>query len=172
MNKDAWLLVDGYNVLNSWPDFAGLLTADLAHARDRLADTIANYASFKGCLPIVVFDAYAAKGAATVENRPGVDVVFTAEGETADSYIEKTAYRLLREKKDVFVVTGDQNEQMAVLGMGAYRLTAGELIGDCLKTCREIAETGGGGFLAGRREVAGRLAAEVITSLERLRRDG
>jgi predicted RNA-binding protein with PIN domain len=172
MNKDAWLLVDGYNVLNNWPAFARVRTADLSHARDRLADTIANYASFKGCLPIVVFDAYAAKGAAVVENRPGVEVVFTAEGETADSYIEKTAYRLLRGKKDVFVVTGDQNEQMTVLGMGAYRLTAGELIEDCLKTCREIAETGGGGLLTGRREVAERLDSDVITRLEKLRRDG
>jgi predicted RNA-binding protein with PIN domain len=172
MNKDAWLFVDGYNLLNRWPLFSRLAAEDLAHARDRLADAIANYASFKGYAPVVVFDAYASKGGAVVENRPGVDVVFTAEGETADSYIEKATYRLLREKRDVFVVTGDLDEQMAVLGMGAYRLTAGEMIGDCLKTCREIAEVGGGGLLAGRREVAARLGAEAATKLERLRREG
>ncbi|MDR3349379.1 MAG: NYN domain-containing protein [Acidaminococcales bacterium] len=171
MNKGAWLLVDGYNVLHNWPAFDKLRVADLSHARDRLADTIADYASFKGCLPAVVFDAYAAKGDAVVEHRPGVDVVFTAEGETADSYIEKAAYRLLREKNDVFVVTGDQSEQMAVLGMGAYRLAVGEFIGDCLKTGRAIAEAGGGGLLAGRREVSERLASEVVTRLEKLRRD-
>jgi predicted RNA-binding protein with PIN domain len=166
------LLVDGYNLLNNWPVFARLTAENLAHARDRLADAIANYAAFKGYAPVVVFDAYAAKGAAVVENRPGVDVVFTAEGETADSYIEKAAYRLLRETRDVFVVTGDFDEQMAILGMGAYRMTAGELIGDYLKTCRDIAEAGSGGLLAGRREVAGRLDAKVVTKLEELRRDG
>ena len=170
MNKDAWLLVDGYNVLNNWPSFARLKMLDLGHARDLFLDAVANYASFRGCLPVVVFDAYAVKGEATVEKRPGVDVVFTAAGETADSYIEKAAYRLLRGKREVFVVTGDQSEQMAILGMGAYRLTAGELIADCLKICREIAEAGEGGF--GRREVAARLDSEVRTRLERLRRDG
>jgi predicted RNA-binding protein with PIN domain len=170
VNKDAWLLVDGYNLLNNWTAFDRLRTIDLAHARDRLADTIANYASFKGCLPLLVFDAYAAKGGAVIEKRPGIEVVFTAEGETADTYIEKTAYGLLKGKREVFVVTGDRNEQMTALGMGAYRVTTGELIADCLKTCRDIAATGGAGLLDGRREVAARLEADAAARLENLRR--
>ena len=168
---DAYLLVDGYNVLSSSSEFAQLKDEDLAHARDIFADMLANYAAFKGCMPILVFDAYAVKTPAAIEEKKGVQVVFTGEGETADSYIEKTVYQLLHKNKKVFVVTGDHSEQLTILGMGAYRLTAAELMSDCKKTCKEIAERiVAGRPLSGRQEVAQRINMTVLSQLENLRR--
>ena len=170
MIKDAYLLIDGYNVLNNWPELSRLKDANLAHARDKMAHALANYAAFQGYLPVLVFDAYAVKGKAAKENHPGITVVFTGEGETADSYIEKTAYGLLKDKKTVFVVTGDYNEQLIVMGMGAYRLTVSELIDDCCKVERLIMETSNPHPLTGRREIAGRLDDDLVARLENLRR--
>lgn len=172
MTRDACLLVDGYNVINSWKDFEQLKKIDLEHARDRLVDVLSNYAAFKGCFVTVVFDAYVATGVASISERSGVEVVFTAEGETADSYIEKIAYNLVRQGKKVFVVTGDYLEQLMALGVGAYRLTAKELYKDCLQVKMSIAErVSGGRPLAGRHELAGRLDEQMMQMLERLRRN-
>ncbi len=172
MTRDSCLLVDGYNVINSWTDFAGLKSLELEHARDKLVDVLASYAAFQGCDVTVVFDAYAVEGRSTIMERSGVQVVFTAEGETADSYIERMAYGFVRQSKKVFVVTGDRMEQLMALGMGAYRLTAKELSEDCVRVGKAISErVVAGRPLAGRREVASRLDEQVMRRLESLRRD-
>lgn len=171
MDKNSYLFVDGYNVLNSWDIFQELKDTDLSHARDLLVDMMANYAAFKGCKAVVVFDAYAVKTPIAIEQKAGVQVVFTEEGETADSYIEKTAYNLLRLREKIFVVTGDHSEQLMILGMGAYRITAGELLEDYITVCKDIKERGRGNRpLSHRREIASRINDDVLYKLERLRR--
>ncbi len=171
MTESSNLLVDGYNVLNSWTDFEKMKNASLEHARDRLVDILANYGAFQGCEVTVVFDAYAVDGAGVSEEKAGVWVVFTSEGETADSYIEKAAYDMVRLGRKVFVITGDGHEQLTALGVGAYRLTARELLEDCRRVEREIAvRVENGRPLAGRQEVAGRLDPLVAGRLEGLRR--
>ena len=171
MNKGSYLFVDGYNVINSWELFKELKETDLSHARDILSDMLSNYAAFKGCKAILVFDAYAVKTPLAIEERSGVEVVFTEEGETADSYIEKTAYILLRSKEIVFVVTGDHSEQLMILGMGAYRMTSGELLEDYVVVCNDIKERiKGNRPLSHRREIASRINDDVLHKLERLRR--
>ena len=38
-----YYLVDGYNVINNWPEFAGIRDKDLEHARDLLTDQVAEF---------------------------------------------------------------------------------------------------------------------------------
>ncbi len=171
MTRDAYLLVDGYNIINSWAEFEQLKNDGLEHARDRLVDILASYSAFQGCQTTVVFDAYAVRGGADGQERYGLVVVFTGEGETADAYIEKAAYVLARAGAKVFVITGDAHEQMTALGVGAYRVTARELAEDCDRVRRAIAErVEDGRPLGARQEVAGRLDASVAVKLEKLRR--
>lgn len=173
MTNGAYLLVDGYNIINSWSELDRLKSIDLAHARDQLVEILANYSSFKGCKTTVVFDAYAVRQEGSVESTMGLLVVFTGEGQTADSYIEKTAYELLSKKNKVFVVTGDYVEQTTILGMGAYRMTSKELYNDCSYSRKEIVKAVVGGRpLKGRQEVAERIGYEVFDKLEKLRRKG
>ena len=74
-----------------------------------------------------MFDAYRVKGGTGKSERVnGIDVVFTKEGETADSYIEKLSYDLGR-KHRMKVATSDNLERVLVLGHGAQRLSAVEL---------------------------------------------
>ena len=56
------LLVDGYNIIGSWPELQELKNKDLAAARDRLVEKMAEYQGYTGYKVIVVFDAYGVQG--------------------------------------------------------------------------------------------------------------
>ena len=58
----------------------------------------------------------------------GVRVVYTQAEETADQYIERQCALLSRERCTVRVATGDGMEQHMILGLGALRMSAMELI--------------------------------------------
>jgi len=133
-----YLIVDGYNVIFAWPHFEALRKSSLEHARQKLIDDLINYAALTGRQLILVFDAYRVKEpAARTEEMPGLRVIYTAFGETADSLIEKLVGELSGEGA-VYVVTSDWAEQRIVFGQGAYRLTPGEL----LAGLRQEAEAG------------------------------
>lgn len=122
------LIVDGYNVINAWAELIDLKDCELSQARDKLAEILANFGAYKDYEVIIVYDAYAISGdIVREENLYGLAIYYTAEGETADSYIERTAYNLVRDRKRVFVVTSDWAQQMTILGAGAYRKSAREL---------------------------------------------
>ena len=122
------LIVDGYNIVNAWPELIKLKNESFEHARDRLLGILANYQGLDGCLVVVVFDAHLVKGGTGArENYAGVEVIFTQEGETADSCIERLV-TLLPEKMSVTVATSDWAQQRLVMGQGALRLSARELL--------------------------------------------
>lgn len=123
-----YLIVDGYNIIFAWPHFEELRKSGLEHARLKLIDILVNYAALTGRQVILVFDAYRVKEfPARTEEMPGLQVIYTASGETADSLIEKLVGELSRENT-VYVATSDWAEQRMILGQGAYRLTPKELL--------------------------------------------
>lgn len=168
--KDAYVLIDGYNVINSWGLLSELKDIELAEARDKFADLMADYAGYKNLDLFIVFDAYMVKSEFVMEKKAGITIVFTDEGETADSFIEKKAYEFLRLGKDVFVVTGDLHEQFTILGMGAYRITPGELFEDYNKTKKEAQKETEKIKDTYRHEIAERIGKEAFLKLEELRR--
>ena len=166
-----YLIVDGYNVINSWKEFAGLRQSNLEHCRELLVAGVAEYAAFKGYKAVVVFDAQDVAGGAAVETIHGIQVVYTAEDVTADSWIERRAYELCKERRKVFVVTSDYAEQINILGAGAYRVSAREFREDYHKAKKEIAERLRYPRRAlNRNELGGRVDGHVLEHLERLRR--
>lgn len=127
---EDYLLVDGYNIINAWPELKTLSKTDLDGARMRLVDRLKNYQGWTKRNVIVVFDAYRVKNnPGSVEQYGEVSVVYTKEAETADMYIEKVTYALHKEKKEhrVRVATSDGMEQLIILGHGAVRVPAAEL---------------------------------------------
>ena len=127
VQKDDCLVVDGYNIIFAWDELKKLAQTSLDDARQALIHLLSNYRGIKGCKLILVFDAYRVKGGTGKSERVnGIDVVFTKEGETADSYIEKLSYDLGR-KHRMKVATSDNLERVLVLGHGAQRLSAVEL---------------------------------------------
>lgn len=166
-----YLIIDGYNVINAWKEFAQLRQENLEHARELLIGGVAEYAAFKGYRAAVVFDAQETAGLASIEKIHGIEVVFTNEGETADSWIERRTYELRRTKAKVFVVTSDYAEQMNILGAGAYRISSREFREQYYKAKKEIAARLRIPDRAlNRNELGGRVQGQVLEHLEKLRR--
>lgn len=136
--SEEYLLVDGYNIIFAWEQLRELAAVNIDSAREALIEIMSNYQGWKKCHVIVVFDAYRVKGGERhFEKQGNVDVVYTAEAETADMYIEKTAYRKAGECV-VRVATSDRLEQMIIVGSGAFKISADEFRLEVEQTDMEI----------------------------------
>lgn len=127
INKNDYLLVDGYNIIFAWKELKELANINIDSARDRLIEKLANYQGYKGCKLILVFDAYKVPGGReNVIKQGDMWIVYTEEAETADQYIAKTSLALT-EAGMVRVATSDALVQMIIFGSGAARVSAREL---------------------------------------------
>lgn len=166
-----YLIVDGYNIINAWDDLRDISKTDLDGAREKLIDSIIEYAEFYGHKAIVVFDAYNVKSSIEkIENRKYITVIYTKEHQTADSYIEKFITSL--SKYDVVkVATNDYAEQQIVLGKGASRISSRELKMDIDDAKRKIKrkQSNTGGKIQ-RNWLEDRLDKETLSKLENIRR--
>ncbi len=134
------IIIDGYNLIYAWCELKEKSQLHLSDARDVLIRLMCNFTAFKRCRAIIVFDAYKRKENKGFEEVLGnVTVVYTKEGETADTYIERTAHELA-ESHFVRVVTSDLQEQYVILGVGAYRVSAMEFRSEVESVSLEIKE--------------------------------
>lgn len=125
--KKEYLFIDGYNVINQWSYYKDV-SRNIANSRNKLIELLVEYQAYKGVKVVVVFDAHLVKG--SVEKREtvaGVEVVYTKEHETADSYIEKQLDKIGRHEH-VQVATSDQSIQQIVISRGGTRISAHEMI--------------------------------------------
>lgn len=66
-----------------------------------------------------------------------MSIVFTKDGETADSYIEREVHNLGR-RFEVYVVTSDWLEQQTIFQRGAVRISSIEFYNEVLDTENRI----------------------------------
>lgn len=138
MKKDI-LLVDGYNMIGAWPELVRLKRADkMQDARDALLHELSNYAKYEGIDVRVVFDAQFVPGIQQTYEQYKLSVIFTSEGETADSFIEKAVGEENLLLTNVTVATSDLAEQWIVFQKGASRKSANELFKDIQRTKKSI----------------------------------
>lgn len=122
-----YLLVDGYNIIFAWEELKKIARENLDAARAELIKIMCNFQGYSGYEIILVFDAYQVKGKhRDVEKYLNINIVYTREAETADSYIERVTHELSK-KHRVRVATSDGAEQMIIFGSGAMRVSASEL---------------------------------------------
>lgn len=125
---EDYLIVDGYNIINAWPELIELKEINLDHARKHLIDVLSNYRALKGNKVLIVYDGHQVKGGVEKkETITGIEVIYSSEGETADMVIEKIVPTLPKHSL-VCVATSDWTEQRIVLGKGAFRVSARELL--------------------------------------------
>lgn len=121
-----YLLVDGYNIIFAWDELKKIAEDNLDAARGELINMMCSYQGCTGYEVIVVFDAYRVKGKdREIERYHNINIVYTKESETADTYIEKVTHELSKEHR-VRVATSDVLEQIIILGNGAMRISADE----------------------------------------------
>lgn len=135
LTKRNITFVDGYNVINKWPNLKDLSKENLADARDLLIEELAEYKSLSGEELVIVFDAYNLdRIKETIIEKYGMKIVFTKRFQTADTYIERQLAKADRHH-NIKVVTDDGAVQTQASGKGASRVTALELRSD-LNTMR------------------------------------
>jgi predicted RNA-binding protein with PIN domain len=132
----ARLLVDGYNMIGTWPTLVRTRQDDgFEAARRELVEILTNYSARKGVDTQVVFDAYGVNTPLAHEViTQNLSVCYTAFGQTADSYIERVCSQLLHRTSRspsrshrVIVATSDRAHQLTVVGYGAEWMSARQL---------------------------------------------
>lgn len=137
---EEYLLVDGYNIIFAWEDLKELSKVNIEGARGKLMDVLCNYQGYKKNTVILVFDGYKVQGnPGEVIKYHNIYVVYTKEAETADQYIEKTVQQIAK-KHRVTVATSDALEQMIIIGQGAHRISARDLLEEIKITNQQIRE--------------------------------
>ena len=125
--KQQYLIVDGYNMIFAWDALKNLARENLDAARQRLMDILSNYAGYKGCRLVLVFDGYKVKGnPGTTTDYHHIHVVYTRQDETGDLYIERLLEQIGKNYA-VRVATSDGLIQLSALRAGVLRLSAQEL---------------------------------------------
>lgn len=138
MAKRAHYLIDGYNVINSWPELKRL-RGNLSEARDRLLHLLTEYGAFEKYDITLVFDAMFTDDEEHVEKiNAHTQVIYTGEGETADSRLERLAYEEARAGREVYVVSSDGAVESVILGAGASRIPSLEFRKTVLRTKKEL----------------------------------
>ena len=129
-DSTSYLLIDGYNIIFAWADLSEMAKNSLDLARETLINRLCNYRGFTNSDIILVFDAYRVKGGVgSVEHINNIDVVYSMEADSADAYIEKVTHHLAKNHR-VRVATSDGLEQIIILGNGAVRVSATELLAE------------------------------------------
>lgn len=165
------IFVDGYNVVNSWPNLKQRKDFSFEAARQTLIDKLHNYGVFKACKIVLVFDAHKVIGnlQKKEEVNRNISVIFTKDGETADNYIEKQV-NLLGRKHEIVVVTSDSLEQQTIFQRGAVRMSSLEFYNEVIKVEKSIKFKGDKNKSIDRNSISDNIDENTAKILEEIRR--
>jgi predicted RNA-binding protein with PIN domain len=122
--SERWVLVDGYSVIHAWPKLRRAAGRSLEQQRDALVRILQQFGDARHLRVTVVFDGYAAKRKPeSTEPTPGVEVLFSETGKTADDVIERIV-GLAEQRPRIVVVTSDKMERHTVESLGAQSIDA------------------------------------------------
>ncbi|WP_024615883.1 NYN domain-containing protein [Clostridium sp. Ade.TY] len=165
------IFIDGYNVLNSWPNLKDLKNISFDGARDKLINILHNYGSYNDCKIVLVFDGH--KVAGNIENKEKINknlsIVFTKDGETADAYIEKEV-NLIGRKYEVCVVTSDWLEQQTIFQRGATRTSSIEFYNEVIDVEDKIRVKTERNMISQKNNLSDNIDEEIFHKLEKMRR--
>lgn len=165
------IFVDGYNVINSWPELRKIKEYSLESARDKLIEILQNYSAYNGYKLFIVFDAHLQSGSIEKKEKliNNLMVVYTKEGQTADEFIEKNINNIGR-KIDVCVVTSDSLEQQVVFQRGATRMSSLEFYYEIMDAKNKIRMETEKKHIEKRHLLKELIKKEIFEELEKIRR--
>ncbi|WP_244834336.1 NYN domain-containing protein [Clostridium sp. BJN0001] len=165
------IFVDGYNVVNSWPNLNYRKNFSFEAARQMLIDLLHNYAVYKSCKIILVFDAHKVPGSIEKkeEMNKNVSIVFTKDGETADSYIEKHV-NLAGRRCDITVVSSDNLVQQTTFQRGAVRMSSIEFYNEITSMEKSIRKNTEKNTLNKKNPIMDNIPNNILEKLEKIRR--
>ena len=167
--KKEYLFIDGYNIINQWSYYKDI-SRNIENSRNKLIELLVEYQAYRGIRVIVVFDAHMVKGSLEKKEMvAGVEIIYTKEHETADSYIEKQLDKIGRHE-NVQVATSDSAIQQIVISRGGTRISAHEMILE-LENAKKDIRTKYEKTRQKGTNIDQVLAPETLKKLEKLRRN-
>lgn len=168
MKEIEWLLIDGYNLLHSRKEKNASIES-IEDERENLIHLFLEYSGYHSLKTIIVFDGKGTKIDCDIRNEL-LQVVYTTSQETADQWIEKKTFELIKEGWIVKVVTSDFAEQQVTFGSGALRIPVREMNLELLLLPAEIRKIRAEKDIRmAREEISDRLDLEVKQRLEKIR---
>ena len=168
--KREYYIVDGYNLIYAWSE---LKAEDFDIARDHLIHILIEYGAYEKFDITVVFDAGSTEEEERIEKYGDhFTVIYTAQGSTADNVIERLVYELVKQRREIHVVSSDGVIESVILGAGAYRHPSREFCRAVKRAKEHLRKE----YLSSvtlplvRSEVADRLDDNVFAKLEEIRR--
>src|SRR5262249_53271996 len=134
------ILVDGYSLLHNWPELAPGRARFSAEARTELIRRLTLYQDAAGTPITVFFDGSGpASGKPSTESGPGVEVLYSKAGQTADDLIERAVHRFVP-YGEVLAVTDDLAERETVISLGGLASSCWNFIQTIENTLAELAD--------------------------------
>jgi len=132
----SFLLVDGNNVIHSWPQLAKIYRRRRASAYQELVKLLESYQDFSDQRVVVVFDG---RGSKTTEEREkgSIQIFYTAQNLSADFIIERLAASNA-EKYHIVVATDDVSIQDSVVASGGETISSESLAERIKNSQREM----------------------------------
>lgn len=165
------IFIDGYNVINSWKELRQENTGSMENSRVKLIDILLNYGVYNDYRIFLVFDAHLQIG--SIEKKEKINrnltIVFTKEGETADSFIERYVNDIGR-RYEVVVVTSDSLEQQLIFQRGAVRMSSIEFYHEIKSIENEIRKESVKKQNSKRFSIKDRIDRNIADKLEQIRR--
>ncbi|MHB8780802.1 MAG: NYN domain-containing protein, partial [Candidatus Geothermincolia bacterium] len=113
------LLVDGYNVIHADAALERLINHELELAREGLLARLRPLSDLGRYRVVVVFDGAGNRAQSpTLEKWGGIEIAFSAAGQSADSLLERLARRLRDMGREVTLATDDRQEQAIARNFG------------------------------------------------------
>lgn len=169
LTKRNITIIDGYNVINAWPELKELAKQNLEDARLALIEDLAEYMSMSGEEVTIVFDAYNLdRPKETIIEKYGMKIVYTKRFQTADTYIEKQILSIGR-RHNLKIVTDDGQIQILAASKGASRMTSTELKADIFNNQSKIKRKRKADF--NRNFKSFPLSNELIEKIDQMKKD-
>jgi len=120
-----FLIVDAHSIIFAWPEMRALHARRMLLAREALIKTLTEYQDFTGTRVVAVFDGQGGK--ASDHSEPGgIQVFYSAQGQTADSVIERLVAKYAQ-VHEITVATSDHLEQQTASSFGGSCISPGML---------------------------------------------
>lgn len=132
------ILVDGYSLLHDWLELAPGQPRHSAAARDELIRRLTLYQDAI-TTPITIFFDGAGPKMSRASDAPGIEVLYSHTGQTADQLIERAAHRFAA-YGEVLAVTNDHAERDTVISLGGLASTCRNFVRDVQNTLAELAD--------------------------------
>ncbi len=131
------LIIDGYNIINKWPDLIEAKKESIELAREKLNTLVQKYSDFKGIKTAIVYDG---KNSKRTETKDNPKIIFSKGGETADTVIEYLVQN--HENPDEITVATDDNIQRNfIVGAKAHYISAEDFMLEVNRALADMRDT-------------------------------